>query len=95
MTNSVKIVLINRGNEVILGNGGVTTDLMEDNNKISGSAIGGVAQSHGLATATDFLEAMNLLGETTGRVSSAESVDKKDTFRGFVELVSYEEVPNT
>ena len=43
----------------------------------------------------DLSEQMNRLGETTGRVSSAEPVDKKSTFRGIVENVSYVEVPNT
>ena len=43
----------------------------------------------------DFSEEMNRIGEMTGRVSSAEPVDKKDTFRGIVENFSYVEVPNT
>ena len=38
------------------------------------------------ATETDPLEEMNRLGTTTGRVSSAEPVNKKDTFLGIVEF---------
>ena len=41
------------------------------------------------------LEERNRLRGTTGRVSSAEPADKKDTFRVIVEIVSYVEVPNT
>ena len=39
-------------------------DLMEDNNEIAGSAIDGIYQRQNLAT--DLLEEMNSLGETTG-----------------------------
>ena len=74
---------------------GVKTDVIEDNNKIMGSTIGSYFQRQDLVTETDFSEEMNRLGGTTGRVSSAEPVDKKDKFRGIVETVSYVKVPNT
>ena len=62
---------------------------------IVGLTIGGDFQRQDLVNETDVLEERNRLGGTTGRVSSAEPVDKKDTFRGIVEIVSYVEVPNT
>ena len=43
----------------------------------------------------DLSDEMNRLGGTTGKVSNAEPVDKKDTIRGIVEIVSYVEAPNT
>ena len=92
MTNSVKTIEINSGIELILEDGVVTVDVIVDNNKIVGSAIGGAFQPQNLATEADFSEEMNHLGETTGRVSSTELVDKKDIFRGNVETVSYVEV---
>ena len=73
----------------------MTTDVTEDSNKIVGLTIGGDFRRQDLVNETDLLEERNCLGETTGRVSSAEPVDKKDTFRGIVEIVSYVEVPNT
>ena len=73
----------------------MTTDVTEDSNKIVGLTIGSDFQRQDLFTETDLLEERNRLGGTTGMVSSAESVDKKDTFRGIVEIVSYVEVPNT
>ena len=75
--------------------GGVTTNVTEDSNKIVDLTIGGDFQRQNLVTETDLLEERNRLGGTTGRVSSAEPVDKKDTIRGIVEIVSYVEVPNT
>ena len=76
-------------------NGGVTKDVIEDSNKIVGSTIGGDFQRQELVTETDLSEEMNCLGGTKGRVSSAEPVEKKDTFRGIAETVPYVEVPNT
>ena len=70
-------------------------DRRENRNKIVGSTIGGDCQRQDRVTETDLSEEMNRLEGTTGRVSSAEPVDKKDTFRGIVEIVSYVEVPNT
>ena len=64
-------------------------NVIEDNNKIAGSAKGGVSQRLDLATET------NLSEEKTGRVSSAEASDKKDTVRGIVETFFYMEVHNT
>ena len=52
-------------------------------------------QRQDLVTETDLSEEMNRLGGTTGRVSSAEPVDKKSTFRGIVEIVSYVDVLST
>ena len=75
--------------------GGLTTDVIEDSNKIVGSTIGGDFQRQDLVTETDLSEEMNGLAGTPGRVSSAELKDKKDTFRGIVEIVSYVDVPNT
>ena len=92
MKNSLKTIEINSGNEVVLEDGVVTADVVGDNNKIVASAIGGVFQPQNIATEADFSEEMNRLGETTGRVSSAEPVDKKDILRGDVEIVSYLEV---
>ena len=43
------------------------TDVIEDNNKIVGSTIGGDFQRQDLVTETDLSEEMNRLGETTGR----------------------------
>ena len=74
---------------------GVTTDVVGDSNKILGSTIGGDFQRQNVVTDTDFSEEMNCLGGTTCRVSSAEPVEMKDTFRGIVEIVSYVEFPNT
>ena len=95
MTNSERTVKINLGSEAVPGDGGVTTDVIEDSNKIVGSTIGGDCQRQELVIETDLSEEMNRLGRTTGRVSSAEPVDKKGTFRGIVEIISYVEVPNT
>ena len=52
-------VVINRGNEVVLGDGRVMTDETEDNNTIAGSVVGGVFQSQYLSTETDISEAVN------------------------------------
>ena len=49
MTNRVKTVKINRGNKAILGDYGVTIDVMDDNNRVAGSAIDGVLQHQDLA----------------------------------------------
>ena len=95
MTNSETTVEINLRSEAVPGDGGVTTDVTEDSNKIVGLTIGGDFQLQDLVTETDLLEERNRLGGTTGRVSSAEPVDKKDTFREIVEIVSYVGVPNT
>ena len=95
MTNSERTVEINLGSEAVPGDGGVTTDGIEDSNKIVGSTIGGGCQRQDLVTETDLLEEMNRLGGTTDRDSRAEPVDKKGTFRGIVEIVSYLEVHNT
>ena len=73
---------------------GVTTGVIENSNKIVGSTIGGDCQRQDLVTETDLSEEINRLGGTTGRVSSAQPVEKKGTFRGTVEIVSYVEVPN-
>ena len=77
------------------GDGEVTTDVTEDSNKIVVLTIGGDFQRQDLVTEKDLLEERNRLGRTTDRVSSAEPVDKKDTFREIVEIVSYVEFPNT
>ena len=69
--------------------------MIEDSNKIVGSTIGGDFQRQDLVTETYLSEEMNRLEGTTGRVSSAEPVDKKGTFRGIVEIVSYVEVLKT
>ena len=95
MTNSEKTVKTNPGSEKVPGDGEITTDVIEDRNKIVGSTIPGDFQRQDLFTETDLSEEMNRLGGTTGRVSSAEPVDKRDTFRGIVEIVSCVEVPNT
>ena len=95
MTNSEKTVETNLGSKAVPGDGGVTTDVVEDSNRIVGSTIEGDFQRQDLVTQTDLSEEMNRLGGTTGRVSSAEPVDKKDTFRGTVEIVFYVEVSNT
>ena len=95
MTNSERTVEIYLGSEAVPEDGEVTTDVIEDSNKIVDSTIGGDCQRQDLVTETDLSEEMNRLGGTTGRVSSAEPVDKKGTFRGIVEIVSYVEVPNT
>ena len=81
MTNSEKSVETNPGSETVPANGGVTTEVIEDSNKIVGSTIGGDFQRQDLATETVYSEEMNRLGETTGRVSSADPVDKKDEFQ--------------
>ena len=95
MTNSEKTVKNNLGSEVVPGDGGVTTDSIEDSSEIVDSTIGGDFQRQDLVTQTDLSEEMNHPGGTTGRVSSAELVDKKDTCRGIVAIVSDVEVPNT
>ena len=95
MTNSKETVETNLGSEAVPSDGGVTTDVIEDSNKIVGSTIGSHFQRQDLVTLTDILEEMNRLGGTTGRVSSAEPVDNKGTFREIVETVSYVEVPST
>ena len=95
MKNIEKTVEINLGSEAVPEDGGVTTDVAEHSNKIVGLTIGGDFQRQFLVNETDLLQERNRLGGTTGRVSSAEPVDKKDTFRGIVETVSYVEVPNT
>ena len=95
MTNSERSVKINIGSEAVPGDGDMTTDVIEDSNKIVGSMISGDCQRQDLVTDTDLSEEMNHLGGTTGRVSSAEPVDKKGTLRGIVEIVPYVEVPNT
>ena len=95
MTNSEKTVETNLGSEAVPGAGGLPTDVTEDSNKIVGLTIGGDFQRQDLVTETDHLKEGNRLGGTTGKVSSAEPVDKKDTFRGIVKIVSYMEVPNT
>ena len=59
MTNSKKIGEPNLGNEVVPRDGGLTTDLMEDSNRIVGSTIGGNFQRQDLVTATDISEEMN------------------------------------
>ena len=80
MTNSERTVKINLGSEAVPGDGGLATDVIEDSNKIVGSTIGGDCQRQDLVTETDLSEEMNLLGGTTGKVSSAEPADKKGTF---------------
>ena len=75
MTNSERPAETNLGSEAVPRDGGVTTDVIEDN-KIVGSSIGGDCQRQDLVTETDLSEEMNGLGRTTGRVSSAEAVDK-------------------
>ena len=95
MTNSGKTIKTNLGSEAVPGDGGVTTDVIEDSKKIVGSTIGGDLQRQELVTETDLSEEMNRLGGATGKVSSAEPVDKKNTLRRTVEIVSYVEVPNT
>ena len=54
MTNSEKTVETNIGSEAVPGDGGVTTDVIEDSNKIVGSTIGGDFQRQDLVTETDF-----------------------------------------
>ena len=71
------------------------TDVIENSIKIVGSTIGGGCQRQDLVNDRDLPEKINRLGGTTGRVSSAEPVDKKGTFRGTVEIVSYLEVLST
>ena len=66
--------------EEVPGDGGVTTEVTEDSNKIVGLMIGGDFQRQDLVTETDLLEERNRLGGTTGRVSSAEPVNKSNTF---------------
>ena len=95
MTNSEKTIGTNLGSEVIPGANGVTIDVIEDSNKIVGSTIGGDFQRQDLVTETDLSEEMNHQGGTTGTVSTAEPVDRKNTFRGIAEIVIYVEVPNT
>ena len=73
----------------------MTTNVIENSNKILGLKIGGNFQRQDLVTETDLSEEMNRLGGTTGSVSSAEPMDKKGIFRGTVEIVSYVEIPNT
>ena len=92
MTNSEKTVEDNLGSKIVPGDGRLTTDVIEDSNKIVGSTIGSVFHRQDLVSETDLLEEMNRLGGTTGRVSSAQPVDKKDTFPGIVEIVSYVEI---
>ena len=94
MTNSERTVKNNQGSEAVPGDDWVTTDMVENSNRIVGSTIGGDCQRQDLVTETDLSEEMNRLGGTTGRVSSAEPVDKKSTVRGIFETVSYVEVPN-
>ena len=94
MTNSERTAETNLGSEAVPRDGGVTTDVIEDSNKIVGSMLGGDCQRQDLLTEADLSEEMNRLGGTTGRVSSAEPVDKKGTFREIVEIDSYVEVPN-
>ena len=84
MTNNEKIVETNLGSEAVPGDGKVTTNVIEDINKIVGSTIGGDFHRQDLITETDLSEEMNRLVGTTGKVSSAEPVDKKDTFWGMV-----------
>ena len=81
--------------DVVPRDGGVTTDVIEDSNKIVGSTSRGNFQHQDLLTKTDLSEEMNRLERTTGRVSSAEPVEKKDTFGGIVEIVVYMKTPNT
>ena len=95
MTNSVKTVGINRGNELVLGHSGMKTDVIEVNDKTAGSAIGCVNQRQDQTTETYLSKEMNRLGEMTGGVSSAETVDKREAFRGGFEIVSCVEDPNT
>ena len=95
MTNREKTVKTNLGSKVVPGDVGWTTDATEDSNTIVGSTIGGNFQRQDIATETDFLEEMNRPGGTTGRVSSAENVDKKNKYREIVEIVSCVEAPNT
>ena len=61
MTNSEKTVETNLGGEAVLGDGGVTTDVTEDSNKIVGLTIGGAFQRQDLVTKTDLLEKRNSL----------------------------------
>ena len=72
MTHSEKTVETNLASEAVPGDGGVTTDVTEDSNKIVGLTIGGDFQRQDLVTETDLLEERNRLRGTTGRVSSAE-----------------------
>ena len=95
MTNSEKTVETNLESKAFPGDVGVATDVIEESNKIVGSPIRGHFQLQDLVTVTDSLEEINRLGGTTGMVSSAEPVDKKDKFRGFDEFVFSVEVPNT
>ena len=53
MKNSLKTVGINRTNDAILVDNGMTTDAVEDNHKITGSAIDSVFQRQDLVTDTD------------------------------------------
>ena len=69
--------------------------MIDDNNGIEGLTIGGDFQPQDLVTAADLSEEMKNQGGTTSKVSSAELVDRKDTFQGIVGNVSYVEVPNT
>ena len=74
----------------------MTTDVTNNNNnKITGSALGDNFRRQDLATEIDLSEEMKRLGETTGKVSSAQLVGRKNIFYGIVKLFSFVEVPNT
>ena len=62
MTNSERTVEFNLGSEAVPGDSGVTTDVIEDSNKIVGSTIGGDCQRQYLVTETVLSEEMNRLG---------------------------------
>ena len=62
MTNSERTVEINLGSNAVPGDGRVTTDVIEDSNKIVGSTIGGDSQRQDQVTDTDISEEMNLCG---------------------------------
>ena len=64
----------------------VMRDVIEESNKIAGSAIIGLL----LDIATDLLEHMDHLGGTTHLVSNAELVGKKEKIQ---EIFSYVETP--
>ena len=67
--------------------------MIEDNNSVAVSGIAGVFQSQVLATETKLSDKMNHLGETIDRGSSAEPVDKWETYRGIFKIVAYVEFP--
>ena len=80
MTNNVKTVRTNRWTAVVLGdNEEATRDRGQQQDP--DSAIDGVSQRQELAIEADLSDEMNRLGEPKGRVSNAEPLDKKDTFR--------------